>query len=47
MMKKLMMCTYSIVGTMPTRGVSSGTSNYLVNEIQVGLVSKMADSGHL
>ena len=45
MMKTLMMCTYSVV--MPTRGVSSGTSNYLVNEIQVGLVSKMADSGHL
>ena len=47
MMKTLMMCTYSVVGTMPTPGMSSGTSNYLVNEIRVGLVSKMADSGHL
>ena len=47
MMKKLMMCTYSVVGNMPLPGMSSGTSNYLVNEIQVGLVSKMADSGHL
>ena len=47
MIKTLMMCTYSVVRPMPTRGVSSGTSNYLVNEIQVGLVSKMADSGHL
>ena len=33
--------------SMPTPGMSSRASNYLVNEIRVGLVSKMADSRHL